>query len=87
MGPSLGGALVSCVKRAVPETKGNWHRQTTHSTVNKCCDTRSLICLLPAAQFLYWQPVAVAQSIFGSLRRPALRYACTHHNWKRTPSF
>lgn len=33
MGPSLGGALVCCVKRAVPETKGNWHRQTTHSTV------------------------------------------------------
>ncbi|QFY18004.1 hypothetical protein C2D63_15575 [Klebsiella pneumoniae] len=27
MSPSPGDALVSCVKRAVPETKGNWHRQ------------------------------------------------------------
>ena len=53
---------------------------------NECCDTRSLICLLPAALFWYWQPVAVAQSIYGSLRRPALQYACTRHNWKRTPS-
>lgn len=53
---------------------------------NECCDTRSLICLLPAALFWYWQPVAVAQSISGSLRRPALQYACTRHNWKRTPS-
>ncbi|AUV40143.1 hypothetical protein C2U50_27240 [Klebsiella pneumoniae] len=31
MSPSPGDALVSCVKRAVPETKGNWHRQTSHS--------------------------------------------------------
>lgn len=53
---------------------------------NECCDTRSLICLLPAALFWYWQPAAVAQSIFGSLRRPALQYACTRHNGKSTPS-
>lgn len=33
MSPSLGGALVSCVKRAVPEREMNWHRQdyTQHS--------------------------------------------------------
>lgn len=54
---------------------------------NECCDTRSLICLLPAALFWYWQPAAVAQSIFGSLRRPALQYACTRHNGKSTPIF
>lgn len=86
MSPSLGGALVSCVKRAVPEREMNWHRQDYTQQVNKGCDTRSLICLLPAAPFWYWQPAAVAQSISGSLRRPALQYACTHHNWKRTPT-
>lgn len=26
---------------------------------NECCDTRSLICLLPAALFWYWQPAAL----------------------------
>ena len=51
---------------------------------NECCDTRSLICLLPAALFWYWQPAAVAQSISGSLRRPALQYACTRHNEEST---
>lgn len=51
---------------------------------NECCDTRSLICLLPAALFWYWQPAAVAQSISRSLRRPALQYACTRHNEQST---
>lgn len=35
MSPSPGDALVSCVKRAVPERETNWYRQTTHSTVNE----------------------------------------------------
>lgn len=51
---------------------------------NECCDTRSLICLLPAALFWYWQPAAVAQSISVSLRRAALQYACTRHNEQST---
>lgn len=84
MSPSPGGALVSCVKRAVPEREMNWHRQDYTQQVNKGCDTRSLICLLPAAPFWYWQPAAVAQSISGSLRRPALQYACTRHNEEST---
>lgn len=33
--PVAGDALVSCVKRAVPEREKNWYRQTTHSTVNE----------------------------------------------------
>lgn len=49
-----------------------------------CCDTGSLTRLFPAALFWYWPPVTTAQSIYGSLRRPALQYACIRHNGEST---
>ena len=81
MGPSLGGALVSCVKRAVPETKGNWHRQTTHSTVI------NVVAVVPP-------PAGISQSRRRTLPGNVLKervgssraHSRNYHNWKRTPS-
>lgn len=81
MGPSLGGALVSCVKRAVPETKGNWHRQTTHSTVI------NVVAVVPPPAGISQSrrrtlPGNVLSERVGSSRAHSRNY----HNWKRTPS-